>query len=79
MGTFAEDYRDTIMWDLDGAVTQLNRTQISPDRMAFLVDEREWNELIKYTRSLSRVASEDDMIEMPIKSTRYRGIEVRKR
>lgn len=77
--SFASEYRDTIMWGLDGMVTQLNRTGVDPTRVAFLVDEREWNELAQSIRQLSSYISEDDLSEMPVTRITYRGYAVRKR
>lgn len=77
--SFAEDYRNTIMWELDGAVDQFNRTQIAPSRMAFLVNEQEWDALAKCINRLRRYQSEDDIDDVPITKIEYRGIEVRKR
>lgn len=79
MSTFAEEYRRSIMWELDGAVSELNRTQITPSRMAFLVNEQEWDALIKWQRRFRHWASEDDLTEMPVTKMTYRGFEVRKR
>lgn len=76
--SFAEEHRSKVMWELDGVAAQLNRSAVDPTRLAFLVNEDEWEQVEAYVKRFSYITGYENF-ELPLKEITYRGIEVRKR
>lgn len=60
-------------------VDRLERANIPRSRLAFEVEQREWDELVGFMARMQRFSSEHDLQEFPPDDLYWMGLHVRKR